>query len=42
MLYTTNLLIKKGAKMNVVWYGPAMPSVSCFRPETIKMVLKGL
>ena len=35
-LYTTN-----GVKLSAIWYGPFMAAVGCYRPETIKIVLKG-
>lgn len=31
----------KGVKLSAIWFGPFIASVGCYRPETIKVVLKG-
>ena len=41
LLYIIDVLIKNKARMNITWFGPTMASVGCWRPETIKLVLKG-
>ena len=41
LLYIIDVFSKNKVKVNVAWYGWFMASVGCFRPETVKMVLKG-
>ena len=41
LLYAIDVLTKNKVKMNVAWYGWFMASVGCYRPHTVKMVLKG-
>ena len=41
ILHSIDQLIQNKVMLNVGWIGPFMALVGCFRPETIKLVLKG-
>ena len=35
-------IVKGRIQLGVVWLGPFIASVACFRPDTIKAILKGI
>ena len=41
MLATIAYGIKNEITFSVTWFGPFIPTVWCYRPESIKAVLKG-
>ena len=41
ILHSIDQLTQNKIMLNVGWIGPFMALVGCFRPETIKLVLKG-
>ncbi|XP_065920516.1 cytochrome P450 4F4-like [Dysidea avara] len=38
--YILNIILQRKLELGVMWYGPMIPCVECFRPDTIKIVLK--
>lgn len=41
IFYVIDKYVKNNVKMSAVWYGPFMAGVGCYRPEIVKLVLKG-
>jgi len=41
MLAMIDFGIKNDIRLSVSWFGPFIPTVWCYRPESIKAVLKG-
>ena len=41
VLYRIDQLTKNKVRLDVGWIGPFMAMVGCYRPESIKMVLRG-